>query len=236
MATTKLSKVENDAMELAADLDAAPHISTWANWAIQEIWEDRLWPFRRRALAPINVAVNDSQVDLPSDFDQQDNFQLLTPTADAVKLWPVKEHTLKYYIPDPTSVNNGQPGTPAVYLTPIHFDGTKHILRFYPPSDKAATIGGDYYIVHPILNKADSILIPPQWDHVIVSRIVIYIKEFEDEVDIRPWERIFDKHLNKMRNMITRRTDELPGFVHEKHLKFLNRALKGVANDLDIGR
>jgi hypothetical protein len=219
-------------MNLGANLDVTAFINTWVNWAIQEVWNDRLWDFRRRALAPLTVNVNESDVDLPANFDQPENFQILTPVTKANRIWPYPEYILKYFIPDPTSVSNGTPGTPVVWLPPIGYDGTTYNLRFYPPADQTYTIGGDYFIIHPDLNSGDVTLIPPQWDKVIVARAIVYIREYEDETTIAPWERAFEKELLKMRNALNRKSGQLPRWMHEKEVRYL--ATRGVANDRDI--
>lgn len=230
---TKLSSLTLQSMNLGANHDVSQFISTWVNWAIQEIWNDRPWSFRRREMAPVSTTIGDDQVALPDNFDMPDNFRLLTPTADARPLPPLTDDLLKRTVADP---ENSATGTPLVWRPPIDYDGTNYLLRVYPPPDKVYGIGGDIFITHPLLSGSELTIIPSKWDDVIVARAIVYIKEYEDETQVAPWERTYGRALARMRNGENRRAAQLPGWKSERQLKFLDRALRGIANDVDLRR
>lgn len=236
---TQLGALTSAAMTSSADTDCANFVNQWANWAIQEIWNDRPWPFRVRELPVVNTAQYDYKVLLPSNFDHPREFRIITGQPNGRKLFRMTDELLRRKVMDPTD-----PATatePRNWIYPIlsdTYDGNGnpiYSVRIWPPADGVYPIGGSYYFTHPVLGPADFILMPSKWDNVIVDRLRIYIKEFEDEMDVTPWEKRFERSLNKMRNDIGRKLDALPSWKPEKFLTQIDDSFVGVGRDVDLG-
>ena len=229
-----LSDLSSKAMDAASNRNVGQHINTWVRWVIDDIWNTRLWPFRRRPLATINTVLNGTSIQLPSNFAHPDNFRILTPQTDARVLDDIDDNTFKIMVPDPTDTTHA--AKPRVWRRPIRDDGTNRHMDFWPPADGVYGIGGDYFIKNPAIDGGDPVLIPDEWHHVIVIGALIYIKGHEEEVDLSSWHRDFDRAVVRMVNDIFKKQGSLPGWKSERHLLSLRRALSGTPNDLDIRR
>jgi len=229
-----LSDLSSKAMDAASNTNVAPHIDVWVRWVIDDVWNARLWPFRRRPMAAVDTVLNETSIQLPSNFAHPDNFRILTPQTEAGRLPDVDDNDLKILVPDPTDTTNAS--KPKVWRRPIRSDGTNKFMDFWPPADGIYGIGGDYFIKNPAIDGADTVLIPDEWHHVVTIGAQIYIKSHEEEVNLRPWQDDFNRALGRMMNDVMKNQGSLKGWKSERYLRNLRGALSGIANDLDIRR
>src|SRR5258705_7323602 len=99
---TQLGALTSAAMSASNNTDAAPYVIQWANWAIQEIWYDRPWPFRVRELPATPIAVGDYKLTLPSNFDLPREFRIIGPSPTGRKLFRITDEVLRRRVNDPT--------------------------------------------------------------------------------------------------------------------------------------
>ncbi len=236
---TQLGALTSAVMSAAADSDGSAYVIQWANWAIQEIWSDRLWPFKVRELPDTNINAGDYKTLLPANFDHPREFRLKGSSPTGRKLFRITDELLRRRVNDPIDITNAS--TPKFWVDPILSDTYDNAgvaiksVRYWPPADNVYILSGSYYASHPIIGPTDFILLPPKWDSVLVDRLRVYIKEFEDEIDITPWVKKYEMSLSKMRNDIGKHVDALPSWKPEKFLEQIDSSFIGTGRDIDLG-